>query len=77
MGVDSNDKNIVEGQIYAVWFNPVGVSLKFIQVTGKEFVFYSGNRELYPDIVHSIEEVLDEHSGIRIIGRLRFLQQVY
>lgn len=77
VGVDVEDKKIFSGEIYAVNFHPEGAALKFLQSTGKSVIFYSANREIYRDVEVSNEELLDEHSGVKIIGRLRFLQQVY
>lgn len=77
VGVDTRNKKLFSGEIYAVWFHPEGAALKYIQTTGKTVVFYSANREAYRDIEIATEELLDEHSAVQIVGKLKFLQQIY
>lgn len=77
VGVDMLDDRITSGEIFAVWLGLEGIALKFVKSTGKSVIFYTANREIYTDIEISTEELRDKRSGVQIVGKLKYLQQVY
>lgn len=74
VGVNVEDKKIVSGGIYAIWTNAEGASLKYIFSTPKSILIKAENPR-YPDIEITNEELAENER--LIIGRVRYLQQVY
>ncbi len=74
VGIDTNDKQVISGEIYAVWLRSEGASLKYLFSTHKSLVIKTENPR-YPSIEIPNEE-LDDFEDL-IIGRMRYLSQVY
>ncbi len=74
VGIDANDKKVISGEIYAVWLRSEGASLKYLFSTHKSLVIKTENPR-YPSIEIPNEELGDFED--LIIGRMRYLSQVY
>lgn len=74
VGVDTNDKKVISGEIYAVWLRSEGASLKYLFSTHKSLIIKAENAR-YPSIEIPNEELGDFDD--LIIGRMKYLSQVY
>lgn len=71
VGVDKNDKEIVSGEVYAVWLDYEGAVIKRVHVSENKLILKSDNKNNYPDI----EVEKDKISQHFIIGRVRWIMQ--
>ena len=74
VGIDTNDKKIISGEIYAIWLRSEGASLKYLFSTHKSLIIKAENTR-YPSIEIPNDE-LGDYDDL-IIGRMRYLSQVY
>ncbi|MEM7009097.1 MAG: LexA family transcriptional regulator [Thermodesulfobacteriota bacterium] len=74
VGIDTDDKKVISGEIYAVWLRSEGVTLKYLFSTHKSLIVKSENPH-YPQIEVPNDELEDFED--LIIGRMRYLSQVY
>ena len=74
VGIDTNDKKIISGEIYTIWLRSEGASLKYLFSTHKSLIIKSENAR-YPSIEIPNDELGDYED--LIIGRMRYLSQVY
>lgn len=76
VGVDTNDKNVISGEIYAIWIHGEGAVVKRLHIDVEQKVhIISDNTDSrrFPIMIKSFQE-LDEHF---VLGRIRWVIQEF
>jgi phage repressor protein C with HTH and peptisase S24 domain len=74
IGLNTAEKNIVSGEMYGIWYEHEGASIKYLFAQPGKFIIKADNPK-YPESEITVEEL--EFNDRFIIGRLRYLSQIY
>ena len=74
VGLNTAEKTITSGEIYGLWYDHEGATLKYLYTHPGKVIIRAANPE-YPDAEMALEEL--SFNDRFIIGRMRYLCQIY